>query len=225
MRCLIPARAGSKRIPGKNTRLFAGKPLVSWTIETAKAVFGEVYVSTDDDPVCYLAEDAGCTVIERPDKYATDDSPDIEWVLHALKVLKADPQDDFCLLRPTSPLRGVSCVRRALGQWERSKAVLDSLRAVRVAEETAWKQWTAQPHMPGLMIPVTGYYDRASRPTQTLPITCIQTAALEMFWARVIYDGSLSGTSVGMFMTQGAEALDINTEQDWAVAEAAVDLE
>jgi len=70
--CLIPARAGSKGLPGKNTKILKGKPLVSWTIETAitSSIFEEIAVTTDDNQVKEIAQSLGVKVLDRPPELA-----------------------------------------------------------------------------------------------------------------------------------------------------------
>jgi CMP-N,N'-diacetyllegionaminic acid synthase len=103
---IIPARGGSKGIPGKNIIDVAGKPLIAWTIEAAKKskYIDRLVLSSDDDEIIRIATQWGCDVpFKRPDYLAKDDTPGIEPVLHALSML---PKFDYVvLLQPTSPLR------------------------------------------------------------------------------------------------------------------------
>ena len=83
---LIPARQGSKRIKGKNVRELEGHPLMAYTIASAleSQVFHKVVVSTDSAAYGNIAQRYGADVIIRPEEFATDTSPDIEWVRHCL---------------------------------------------------------------------------------------------------------------------------------------------
>ncbi|MDP1800672.1 MAG: hypothetical protein Q8L81_04930, partial [Bacteroidota bacterium] len=71
---IIPARGGSKRLPGKNIKLFCGKPLISYSIIAAAKAIGinNVYVSTDDEKIAVVAKEYGATVIMRPIELASD---------------------------------------------------------------------------------------------------------------------------------------------------------
>jgi len=103
---LIPARAGSKGIPGKNKRMICGQPLISWTIAAAQEAesLDEVVVSTDDEEIADIAMGLGINVpFMRPSELAQDDTPGIEPVLHALSIMEGF--DSVVLLQPTSPLR------------------------------------------------------------------------------------------------------------------------
>ena len=103
---VIPARGGSKGIPQKNIKNFNGKPLISWTIETALScpLINETIVSTDNLIIADLAKSCGASVpFIRPDELAKDTTSGIEPVLHAIHQL---PEYDWILLlQPTSPLR------------------------------------------------------------------------------------------------------------------------
>lgn len=106
---LIPARAGSRRVPRKNTRLLGGKPLARWTFEAALAAdsIGKVLLSTDDPDLIALAEQMGIGVLERPQDLAGDHASSVDVALHALDCEKAAGRDwnSLCLLQPTSPFR------------------------------------------------------------------------------------------------------------------------
>src|SRR5471030_1751336 len=105
---LIPARQGSKRVPGKNVRLLQGHPMLAYTIAAAieSGVFGAVIVSTDSEDTAAIARHYGADVpFLRPAEFAGDLSPDIEWVDYTMAELKrlGRSWEAFSLLRPTSP--------------------------------------------------------------------------------------------------------------------------
>ena len=107
---IIPARSGSKGLPGKNILPLLGKPLIVWTIEQAleSKYLDKVIVSTDGQDIAKLANKNGSEVpFLRPKEFATDDSPTSDVVIHALNYL--GKQDEFydyiAVLEPTSPLR------------------------------------------------------------------------------------------------------------------------
>lgn len=106
---VIPARGGSKGLPGKNIVELNGKPLIAWTIEAAKkSIFvTKAVVSSDDDLILKVAAEYGADVIKRPSELALDSSPSEPVVEHAMKILEAEGEefDYVMLLQPTSPLR------------------------------------------------------------------------------------------------------------------------
>ena len=108
--CLIPARAGSKRLTGKNLKLLNGKPLVAWTIEAAlqSSSVVDVVVSTESSEIANIAIEYGASVpFIRPSSLAEDDTSSIAVVLDALHQLQCQGKfyDQVILLQPTSPLR------------------------------------------------------------------------------------------------------------------------
>jgi CMP-N,N'-diacetyllegionaminic acid synthase len=108
--CIIPARGGSKGIPGKNIMNFCGKPLLAWSIlqaMQAKTV-NAVYVSSDDAAILRVAEDFGAISIRRPDELSSDTATSEAALLHALDYIekeKATKIDVVVFLQATSPLR------------------------------------------------------------------------------------------------------------------------
>jgi CMP-N-acetylneuraminic acid synthetase len=107
---IIPARKGSKRLPGKNTLSLAGKPLIQWTIEAAQQsqAVDEVLVTSDDPAVLSLAHQLRVDhVLERPDDLASDTAKSSDVILHALAYRSrlGNPPGALCLLQATSPLR------------------------------------------------------------------------------------------------------------------------
>jgi len=125
---LITARGGSKGIPGKNIKLLAGKPLIAWTIEAAKASsrLSRVLVSTDDPEIARIALEWGAEApFLRPAELAQDDSPHILALEHALHWVEADEgalPDYLVTLQPTSPLRTSADIDNAIELAERSSA-------------------------------------------------------------------------------------------------------
>lgn len=103
---VIPARAGSQRLPGKNLRLMAGKPMIQWTLDAAKAstVLDLIVVTSDDEGVLALARSAGVEAVRRPEALAGAEASVIDAVEHALRHVGGD-WDYVVLLQPTSPLR------------------------------------------------------------------------------------------------------------------------
>jgi CMP-N-acetylneuraminic acid synthetase len=129
---IIPARAGSKGLPGKNIRPLCGKPLVAWSIESARAsrYVDEVLVSTDGDDIARIAEQFGAAVpFRRPAELASDAATTLSAVQHALEhyLRKARSFDIVALLEPTSPLREESDIDSML---ERLSSAWDDFDAV-----------------------------------------------------------------------------------------------
>ena len=118
---LIPARGGSKGLPGKNIIPLLGKPLIAWTIEQALAskYLDRVVVSTDDKEIAEISKKYGAEVpFIRPKELATDEAKGIDVVLHTINCLKENDKrkqyDLIILLQPTSPLRATEDVDKAI---------------------------------------------------------------------------------------------------------------
>jgi len=112
---LVPARGGSKGIPGKNIVSVGGKPLIAWSIEAAQAVatVDRLVVSTDDEAIAAVAKEYDCEVpFMRPAELAADGTPGIDVVLHALDTLAGF--DIVVLLQPTSPFRTSAQIAEAI---------------------------------------------------------------------------------------------------------------
>ena len=107
---LVTARGGSKGVPGKNIRLLAGKPLIAWSIEQARAArtVDRVIVSTEDDAIASVARSCGAEIpFMRPAALATDEATSEDVVIHALDWLDREQRSPrlLILVEPTSPLR------------------------------------------------------------------------------------------------------------------------
>jgi CMP-N-acetylneuraminic acid synthetase len=230
---LIPARHGSKRVPGKNVRLLNGHPAIAYTIAPAleSGVFESVIVSTDSAETAEIARHYGAEVpFLRPASFAGDTSPDIEWLEHALVELKRQGRawDGFCLLRPTSPFRTPDTIRRA---WTRfvSQEGVDSLRAVEKCAQHPGKMWVVRGDRMVPLLPLGAPNPAGesgagqpwhSTPYQALPPVYVQNASLEIAWTRVVFDQrTIAGDVIAPFLTEGYEGFDINDSHDWIIAE------
>ena len=223
---IVPARKGSKRVPGKNVRLLNGHPMLAYTIAPAveSGVFGTVIVSTDAEGTAAIARHYGAEVpFLRPPQFATDTSPDIEWVEYTLGELKKQGRrwDAFSLLRPTSPFRTAGTIRRAWRQFSAEQEV-DSLRAVELCAQHPGKMWVVDGHRmrPLLAQPEPGTQPWHSTPYQALPRVYVQNASLEIAWTRVATEAhTIAGDELMPFITEGYEGFDINDPHDWMIAE------
>jgi CMP-N,N'-diacetyllegionaminic acid synthase len=222
---LVPARAGSKRVPDKNIRPLAGHPLIAYTIAAAlqSEIFTAVVVSTDSERYAGIARYYGAEVpFLRPAEFAGDLSPDIEWVEYTLKRLPDEGQayDCFSILRPTNPFRQAGTIRRA---WEGFLAEdgVDSLRAVEKCQQHPGKMWVVRGKRMMPLLPLSPP-DQPwhSSQYQSLPEVYVQNASLEIAWTRVIFEGrTIAGNVLMPFFTRDYEGFDVNHLYDWQLAE------
>ena len=228
MNCLalVPARQGSKRVPGKNVRVLHGHPMLAYTIAPAldSGVFDAVIVSTDSEETAAVARHYGAEVpFLRPAAFAGDTSPDIEWVEFTLRELAGQGRrwDAFSLLRPTSPFRTPDTIRRAWRQFT-ADSDADSLRAVELCTQHPGKMWVVNGNRmrPLLEQPEPRTPPWHSTPYQALPRVYVQNASLEMAWTRVpLQTHTIAGEVLVPFITEGYEGFDINDPHDWMIAE------
>jgi YrbI family 3-deoxy-D-manno-octulosonate 8-phosphate phosphatase len=223
---IIPARGGSKSIPRKNIRLFAGHPLIAYSIAAGlKAeTVTRVIVSTDDEEIAQIARVYGAEVpFLRPEELAQDSTTDFPVFEHALNWL-ADQQgyrpEIVVQLRPTSPVRPPDCVDNAVRLlMEHPEA--DSVRGVVLSGQDPHKMWRISPE--GRMLPlltVEGLVEPYNTPRQALPATYWQTGHIDAIRAAIIFQKvSLSGDVILPLVLDDKYTVDIDTPTDWQRAE------
>lgn len=223
---LIPARSGSRRVPGKNILPLAGHPLIAYAICSARAsgIFDRIVVSTDSELIRNVAVHYGAEApFLRPAELATSTSPDIEWIKHALSQLDKK-YDAFAILRPTSPFRQPETIQRGWKQFL-SMPHIDSLRAVELCRQHPGKMWivegdTMRPFLNQSHLEIAWHAGQY----QALPEVYIQNSALEIAWTRVVYEhNSREGKVVAPFFTQEAEGFSIDYKEDFYLAQHMVE--
>lgn len=221
----IPARSGSKRVPGKNIKPLAGHPMLAYTVRAAidSGVFDSVICATDSGLYADVARHYGAEVpFLRAAEISGEKSPDIDWVVWMLDRLRQSGRefDVFSILRPTSPFRLPQTIRRA---WELfiSDPTADSLRAIEKCKQHPGKMWVMRgKRMLPLMPFSLGETPWHSSQYAALPEVYAQDASLEIAWSRIALEqGSIAGEAIIPFVSQGLEGYDINDPQDWWLAE------
>lgn len=130
---IIPARGGSKGIPGKNIKPLNGKPLICYTIDAARSIVDDshICVSTDDDSIIAVVEQYGLKVpFKRPECLATDTASTYDVLLHALHFYEERGEcfDAIILLQPTSPFRTGEHVKEALAFYSKEIDMVVSVK-------------------------------------------------------------------------------------------------
>ena len=226
---IIPARGGSKGIPRKNIRPFAGHPLIAYSIAAGLQAHSvtRVIVSTDDDEIASVARQYGAeTPFVRPAEFAQDQTTDLPVILHALRWLEQNESfrpEVVVQLRPTSPIRPVDCVDQAV-QLLLEHASVDSVRGVVVSGQDPHKMWRISPegHMLPLL-PVEGVAEPYNAPRQNLPRTYWQTGHIDAIRTSMVFEkNSLSGDVIWPLVLDSRYTVDIDTLDDWQRAELLV---
>lgn len=218
---LIVARGGSKGIPEKNSKMLRGKPLINYTIASAKEsrLLDEVIVSSDDHKIIELAKDEGIAVpFVRPKELATDTTSSLSVIQHALRFANENgrPFDAVCLLQPTTPFRSVGLVDEAITKFK--SAQLDSLISVREIPSDFNPHWAFE-EIEGELKIATGEEVPISR-RQDLPKTYHRDGAIYITKTEVLLEqNTLLGKHIGFVVTKGDEDINLDTPNDWELAE------
>ena len=132
---IIPARGGSKGIKNKNLVTINKKPLIYWTIKTAKEskLLNDFYVSTEDINIKKISLKLGSKVIDRPKELANDTATTLSVLQHSIKVTDADI---IVCLQPTSPIRPKGIIDKAIKVFMKNKS--DSLATGRILHNYEW---------------------------------------------------------------------------------------
>lgn len=214
---LIPARSGSKGLPGKNIRAFHGKPLLHWTIVAAResGLAERVIVSTDDPAMAEVARAGGAEIpFLRPPELARDDTPMLDVALDVLSKLEAEgfTADALLLLQPTSPLRTAADLHAAA-------ALLGDLDAVvSVTPVKQHPQWLQQIDEAGRLHPYEAAPDVTSR--QKLPPVYMLNGALYLIRTDALRrERTFRPLRTRAYIMPPERSSDIDTELDWRMAE------
>ena len=217
---VIPARGGSKSIPGKNIRPLKGKPLLAWSIDVARGVgeIDRVIVSTDDPQIATVAEANGAEVFARPEHLATDDALVIDALKDLLEKLRRDGEtaEWFVLLEPTCPLRTVADVRECLQLVSTSD--YDSVATFKEADLNPHRAWRLVDGVPEVFIPGAVPW----LPRQKLPKAFQLNGAVYVFRASLLADEakSLLIGRLGAVVMPRDRSQDIDDIVDFTIVEA-----
>lgn len=227
---IIPARGGSKGIPRKNIRSFAGYPLIAWSIAAAKQseFVTRVIVSTDDEEIAAVAREWGAeTPFLRPAELAQDKTTDLPVFEHALKWLQdmeGYRPDAVVQLRPTSPIRPPKMVDDAI-RILLNHADADCVRGVVPAGQNPFKMWhfNGEDKPLGQLLEVEGIAEPYNAPRQILPPVFWQTGHIDAIRTSTIVDKkSLTGDVIYPLVIDAKYTVDIDTLPDWAKYEAVI---
>ncbi len=209
---VIPARGGSKGIPRKNVRLMCGKPLIAYSIMNAlnSTLDLDVVVSTDDEEIERIALSYGVKVIKRPEELATDHITLDPVIHHAVSEMEASSNKEYDIvitMQPTSPLLKTVTLDSALKHFIKNN--FDSIISGINHPHLAWTETE------GKIMPL--YKERLNR--QYLPKHLVETGAFFITKRKFVKENSRFGPKVSIYEVPEDEATDIDTPQDWWIAE------
>jgi N-acylneuraminate cytidylyltransferase len=221
---LICARGGSQRLPGKNIRMLGGRPLIVWSIEVAKNIpeICDVLVSTDDSSIAAVSIEAGAYVPWlRPAEMATATASSVEVALHAVDWYEAEKElvDGILLLQPTSPFRSELTMKRGIRMFSESgyQTVLG------VSPVDAHPMWMFK-QSNGYLIPFMDGKGMEMRSQDLDPLYLVNGSFYLTTPSSLREFKSLAGGKVTpLVIDSEQEALDIDTEWDWSIAEMIID--
>lgn len=219
---LIPAREGSKGIPGKNIRILGQQPLIAYSIKDGLAAnyLTKVVVSTDGEKIAEIAKSYNCEVpFIRPKELAKDNTPSIDVVLHTLDFFeqKGEIFDAVCLLQPTSPFRPVGFVDECIQKFLNTKA--DCLISMQEVPHEYNPHWTFKMDEEGSLSIYTGDTILIPR-RQELPPAYHRDGSVYISKVSIIREKRLlvGGKTVGILSNKSFYA-NLDTEKDWEKAE------
>jgi len=227
---VIPARGGSKGIPRKNIKDFAGYPLIAYSIvaATQSKLVTRTIVSTDEEEIAAVARQYGAeTPFLRPAEIAQDNTTDLPVFQHVLSWLKENEgyvPDVVVQLRPTSPVRPLACVDDAVNMLL-SHPDADSVRGVVEADQCPYKMWLIDTTS-GTMSPllgVDGISEAYNAPRQKLPKAYWQIGHIDAIRPRAIVEqNSMSGKVIMPLIMDPRFTVDLDNLRDWHQGEQLV---
>lgn len=214
---VVPARGGSKSLPGKNIKLLAGKPLIAWTIDEARksAYIDRLILSSDDEDIVNVAKSvSNCDVpFIRPKELARDDTPGIAPILHAIKEVPGF--DLVVMLQPTSPLRKAedidACIEKCVS------GDTNSCVSVTIADKSPYWMYSVSPsgEMSPLLPPPEGFFSRQALPEAYSLNGAVYAAKID--W--LLEQGGFFSSDMHAYIMPKERSIDIDTDLDFTICE------
>jgi CMP-N,N'-diacetyllegionaminic acid synthase len=220
---LVPARGGSKGLPGKNLRYLGGLPLITWTARTIEAagLGARAVLSTDDPLIAEVGRAEGLeTPFLRPAELATDDATMVSVVEHALQWMEREaryPVTAVMLLQPTSPFRRTRRLHEALELFARpgTEAVIGVDTILRTPGLLYRRA------ADGRLVPL-GAWENPTRRQDMRPVLTPNGTLYLITRESLCRTGRMFPPRLLGLPTDRIEGIDIDTPEDWALAEAVV---
>ena len=224
MIAIIPARSGSKGVPGKNIKLLGGIPLFAFSIIAAKMMpsVHRVIVSTDSEEYAQIAKEYGAEVpFLRPNEISEDKSTDFDLFLHAINWFKENENliPEYILhLRPTTPLRNPQIMEDAVKLFIENKNLASSLRSGHSAPESPYKWFLKDDnnYFKGLRDDLTP--EKVNLPRQSFPSVYIPDGYIDILKSSIILTtGTLHGDKMLVF--ESPFCVEVDTQDDFEYLE------
>jgi len=217
---LIPARGGSKGLPGKNIKKLAGKPLIQRTLECAQesGVVDRIVLSTDDEEIAAIARGFGTDVpFMRPDELAADNTPMIDVAVHAIETLKEQEYeaDALLLLQATSPFRTPDHIRKAVSLLGNNDSVCSVVALPKGNCPHYLMKITDDGHLDFFMPNGAEITRRQDVPQAYKRDGTIFLTRSDVIW----HDRTFYGATCVPMLLGAGECLSIDTQTDWIEAE------
>ncbi|WP_207491894.1 cytidylyltransferase domain-containing protein [Aridibaculum aurantiacum] len=221
--CIIPARSGSKGVPGKNIKLLNGRPLIHYTIEAAlsSSLLDNTIISTDSEKIAAMVKGTGVKVpFIRPANLAQDNTPTFHVIKHAIQFFDClgEMYDNVVLLQPTCPFREMGFVDRCIEHFVATGA--DSLVSVQKVPHQYNPHWVFEPNLNGFLKIATGE-EKIIPSRQQLPDAFVRDGSVYVFKADSLrHSHNMYGHNIAMLESTSPYHVNIDTPADWEVAEA-----
>ncbi len=215
---IIPARAGSKGIPGKNIKVLGDKPLIQYTIDAAVSVFDkeDILVSTDGEEIKAVAEECGLNVpFLRPDNLSSDTATSQDVILHGIDYMEKQGKsyNTVVLLQPTSPFRNSEHIKAAIALFDDE---IDMVVSVKVPEENPYYTLFEESENGFLRRSKDGEFTRR----QDCPSVYAYNGAIYVMRIDALKTKSIAEfDKVRKYEMSDLHSIDLDTPLDWDLAE------
>lgn len=210
----IPARGGSKGIPKKNIKLFNGKPLIEWTIDSAlkSKLISKVIVSSDSQKILSISKKLGAETVLRPKSISGDFATTESAIKHYIKNTK-ESFDTIVLLSPTSPIRKMSDIDNAIKEFKSKK--LDSCFSASILLDFLIWKLNKKKKFESINY---NFQNRGTR--QKRDLNYVENGSIYVFKTKLIknYNNRIAG-KIGIYLMNFWQSFEIDVKDDWKLLE------
>ncbi|MDC3201978.1 acylneuraminate cytidylyltransferase family protein [Candidatus Pelagibacter sp.] len=210
----IPARGGSKGIPNKNIKLFNGKPLIEWTIDSAlkSKLISKVIVSSDSQKILSISKKLGAETVLRPKNISGDFATTESAIKHYIKNTK-ESFDTIVLLSPTSPIRKINDIDNAIKEFKSKK--LDSCFSASILLDFLIWKLNKKKKYESINY---NFQNRGTR--QKRDLNYVENGSIYVFKTKLIkyHDNRIAG-KIGIYLMNFWQSFEIDVKDDWKFLE------